>query len=147
LNAVKEQVATTRADGAADRPLVHALANLEIRLLALELLELRVARSLKSATDPGVRGSVIKLLSSELQEEITEWGMRVAGLSGLELTPERPIADPAEDHCASGCDLELVAMPRYLNTRAFTIFAGTSEIQREIIARHIVGMGRPAAGS
>jgi alkylation response protein AidB-like acyl-CoA dehydrogenase len=35
----------------------------------------------------------------------------------------------------------MIAMPRYLNTRAFTIFAGTSEIQREIIAKHIVGMG------
>lgn len=103
------------------------------------MLELRLARSLKSATDPGVGGSVIKLLSSELQEEITELGMQIAGLRGLELTG-RPIPDPAAG-AAPATDLELVAMPRYLNTRAFTIFAGTSEIQREIIAKHIVGMG------
>jgi alkylation response protein AidB-like acyl-CoA dehydrogenase len=122
----------------ADPSLVRALAALEIRLMALEWLELRRARSVKSATDPGVAGSVIKLLSSELQEEITEWGMRIAGLDGLELTG-RPIPDPpAGSHPAT--DLRQVAMPRYLNTRAFTIFAGTSEIQREIIARHIMGM-------
>jgi acyl-CoA dehydrogenase len=124
---------------AADRCLVRALAALEIRLLALELLELRLARSLKTATDPGVGGSVIKLLSSELQEEITELGMQVAALGGLELAG-RPIPDPAAV-ARSGTDLELVAMPRYLNTRAFTIFAGTSEIQRDIIAKHIVFSG------
>jgi len=134
LDAVKE-LATLKQP---DRCLVRALAALEIRLLALELLELRLVRSLKSATDPGVAGSVIKLLSSELQEEITEWGMRIAGLDGLELTG-RPIPDPPRaSHPAT--DLKLVAMPRYLNTRAFTIFAGTSEIQREIIAKHIMGM-------
>ena len=138
LDAVKELLTLKHQGQGADRCLVRALASLEIRLLALELLELRLARSLKSATDPGVGGSVIKLLSSELQEEITELGMQIAGLGGLELTG-RPIPDPvAARH--PGTDLELVAMPRYLNTRAFTIFAGTSEIQREIIAKHIVGM-------
>lgn len=136
LDAVKE-LATGKSP--TDPCLTRALADLEIRLLALELLELRLARSLKSATDPGVAGSVIKLLSSELQEEITELGMQLAGLRGLELTG-RPIPDPEANGRPPGSDLELVAMPRYLNTRAFTIFAGTSEIQREIIAKHIVGM-------
>src|SRR5262249_10498241 len=88
LDAVKE-LATTRAELGDVRGLVRTLAGLEIRLLALELLELRLARSLKSATDPGVGGSVLKLLSSELQEEITELGMQLAGLGGLELTPQR----------------------------------------------------------
>src|SRR5581483_4315280 len=139
LDAVKELVSQQPNPGE-DRERARSLASLEIRLLALELLELRLARSLKSATDPGAGGSVIKLLSSELQEEITELGMQVAGLAGLELTPERPIPDPV-DGTHPGADLQRVAMPRYLNTRAFTIFAGTSEIQREIIAKHIVGMG------
>jgi acyl-CoA dehydrogenase len=115
LDAVKELVALRQAGIPEDRCLV---------------------RSLKSAADPGVGGSVIKLLSSELLEEISELGMQVAGLAGLELTTQRPIPEGT----AGRCDLELVAMPRYLNTRAFTIFAGTSEIQREIIAKHIVGM-------
>ncbi len=139
LDAVKELVSHKQSEPSADRCLVRTLAGLEIRLLALELLELRLARSLKSATDPGVGGSVIKLLSSELQEEITELGMQIAGLRGLEVTG-RPIPDPAPAGQPT-TDLELVAMPRYLNTRAFTIFAGTSEIQREIIAKHLMGMG------
>jgi acyl-CoA dehydrogenase len=136
LDAVKELVALKQADIREDRCVVRRLALLEIRLLALELLELRLARSLKSATDPGVGGSVIKLLSSELLEEITELGAQAAGLAGLELTAQRPIPDSM----GGRSDLELIAMPRYLNTRAFTIFAGTSEIQREIIAKHIVGV-------
>jgi len=139
LDAVKELLACKQPDKQPDQGIVRALAGLEIRLLALELLELRLARSLKHAADPGAAGSVIKLLSSELQEEITEIGMQIAGLAGLELA-DRPIPDPPQTG-GSRTDLELVAMPRYLNTRAFTIFAGTSEIQREIIAKHIVGMG------
>ena len=79
-----------------------------------------------------------KLIASELQKDITEMGMMAAGLGGLEFEPTRPLPGPGATGF-SGIDLELVAMPRYLNTRAASIFGGSSEIQREIIAKQLFG--------
>jgi alkylation response protein AidB-like acyl-CoA dehydrogenase len=138
LNAVKTIVATKTPAQWRDTAGMRSLAALELRLMALEMLELRVARSMQHASDPGVAGSMTKLLSSELQKDITEMGVQAAGFAGLELEPRRPMPDPGESGFC-GLDLELVAMPRYLNTRVTSIFGGSSEIQHEIIAKHILG--------
>ncbi|HET9694054.1 MAG TPA: acyl-CoA dehydrogenase family protein [Steroidobacteraceae bacterium] len=138
FHAVKEQVRRTEPALLQDRLWRHRLASLEVRLMALEAHEFRCARTMTRATAPGVGGSLTKLVSSELQQDITQLGLEVAGLAGLELEPRRPLASSAALGYP-GLDLDLVAMPRYLNTRATTIFAGSSEIQREIIARHILG--------
>jgi alkylation response protein AidB-like acyl-CoA dehydrogenase len=51
----------------------------------------------------------------------------------------RPLCAPGAPPLA-GIDLEAVALPRYLNMRAASIYGGSSEIQREIIAKHVFGM-------
>jgi alkylation response protein AidB-like acyl-CoA dehydrogenase len=88
---------------------------------------------------PGVGGSLRKLLASELQKDITEAGMHVAGYRGLELEPARPLAGPLAPPFPD-LDLAAVAMPRYLNMRVASIYGGSSEIQREIIAKHVLGV-------
>ncbi len=138
LNAIKEQLAATAPQLPDDMAWARKLASLEVRVMALEMLEFRCARAMSNATDPGVGGSMTKLVSSELQQDVTEFGAQVAGVAGLELETRRPLgASQAMGY--PGFDLDLVAMPRYLNTRATTIFAGSSEIQREIIAKHVLG--------
>jgi alkylation response protein AidB-like acyl-CoA dehydrogenase len=139
FNAVKEQVRTTAPELLEDRVWRHRLASLEMRMIALEAHEFRSARAMTRATDPGVAGSLTKLVSSELHQDVTELHVEVAGFAGLELEPRRPLADAASLGYP-GFDLDLVAMPRYLNTRATTIYAGSSEIQREIIAKHVLGI-------
>ena len=138
LNAIKEQLAAIAPQLPDDMAWARKLAALEVRVMALEMLEFRCARAMSNATDPGVGGSMTKLVSSELQQDVTEFGAQVAGVAGLELETRRPLgASQAMGY--PGFDLDLVAMPRYLNTRATTIFAGSSEIQREIIAKHVLG--------
>lgn len=122
-----------------DRVFTHRLAALEHRLMALELLEFRGARAMREGAGPGVRGSLTKLLGSELQKDITELGMEAAGHGGLELRSDRPLGASGSPPLP-GFDLEAVAMPRYLNMRVASIYGGSSEIQREIIARHVFGL-------
>jgi alkylation response protein AidB-like acyl-CoA dehydrogenase len=138
FNAVKEQLAAAGPRLRQDKAWLHRLARLEVRLMALEMLEFRCARAMTNATDPGVGGSMTKLVSSELQQDVTRFGADVAGLAGLELAAVRPLGS-AQELGYPGFDLDLVAMPRYLNARAATIYAGSSEIQREIIAKHVLG--------
>lgn len=139
LNLVKQLIGQTDAALWEDRVLAHHMAWIEFRLMALELLELNQTSALQSGRAPGIGGSISKLLASELQKDITEAGMKIAGLAGLEMEPRRPLPDPASIRF-TGSELELVATPRYLNLRAASIYGGSSEIQREIIAKHLLGL-------
>lgn len=139
LNQVKELISAVAPTLWNDRVFTHRLARLEHRLMALEALEFRMARAMRQGQAPGVGGSMSKLLFSELQKDITEAGMHAAGYGGLELMPVRPLSGP-QAPAFPGCDLESVAMPRYLNLRVASIYGGSSEIQREIIAKHVLGL-------
>jgi acyl-CoA dehydrogenase len=80
--------------------------------------------------------SLLKLRWSEIHQSITRLGVRLLGPEALVWEDIRPL------HLAEDGPLNDDARPvlaGYLNARAYTIFGGTSEIQREIIARETVG--------
>jgi alkylation response protein AidB-like acyl-CoA dehydrogenase len=139
LALVMELLDTVAPDLRQDRIFAHHLASLEHRLMALERLEFRMACTARQGGGNSVGGSLTKLLASELQKDITEAGMRAAGYGGAELVPCRPLGGPGSPGLA-GFDLEAVAMPRYLNMRVSSIYGGSSEIQREILAKHVLGL-------
>jgi acyl-CoA dehydrogenase len=135
---VRELVATVAPQLRQDRVFMHRLSSLDQRLLALEMLELQGARAMGAGGAPGIRGSLTKLLGSELQKDITELAVTAAAYGSVEFIPTRPIG--AADAPLAGLDLEAVAMPRYLNMRVASIYGGSSEVQREIIAKHVFGL-------
>src|SRR3954463_9677734 len=115
----------------ADDPLMRSrIAGLENELLALELTAVRVAaNSAEGKPDPA--SSVLKLKGSELQQAVSELVLDLAGPGGL--------ASGASD----GSDLsewERLAGPQYLNLRKASIYGGSNEVQRQIIARNILGL-------
>ena len=123
------------------------IEQIEARFHASQALALNVAilvvqtifSVIGAITDTSIGGSLFKLLASELQKDIIEIGMTTAGCAGLEFEPRRPLHGLAAP-VFPGCDLELVAMPRYLNMRVASIYGGSSEIQREIIAKHVLDL-------
>jgi alkylation response protein AidB-like acyl-CoA dehydrogenase len=79
--------------------------------------------------------SMAKVMNTEVTQALSVLMTRVAGLKGLALQTAAlevgSSVSPLDD------DFAAVAMPYYLNSRATTIYAGTNEIQRDLIARSI----------
>jgi len=114
-----------------DDPLTTArIAELENELLALELTALRVAAH-SADGKPHPASSVLKLKGTELQQAVSELVVDLAGPASL--------ASGADD------DSDLPgwtrrATPVYLNLRKASIYGGSNEIQRQIIAKTILGL-------
>ena len=122
-------------DRFADDPLLRArIAELENELLALELTTMRVAaNSVEGRPDPA--SSVLKLKGSVLQQQVSELVLDLAGPGGL--------ASGAARDGSGESDLtewERNAGPLYLNLRKASIYGGSNEVQRQIIARNILGL-------
>ncbi|KAA5825032.1 acyl-CoA dehydrogenase family protein [Saccharopolyspora hirsuta] len=92
----------------------------------LEALRCTVLRTLGSDGPPGAESSVVKLLWSTFHRDLGELAMDVAGAGGL---------------LAGGGPYDLDSWQRlFLFTRADTIYGGSNEIQRNIIAERVLGL-------
>ena len=130
---VKERAAEVRSNGSSllDDPLFAArVAEIENGLLALELTQMRVSGS-EADGKPNPASSILKLRGSQLQQAATELLVEVAGPAALPFEAGDDVDVPpwAQD-----------AAPRYLNYRKTSIYGGTNEIQRTIIASTILGL-------
>ncbi len=122
---------TWAADVLAADPLVAVrFAELENELLALELTALRVVAD-SADGKPHPASSVLKLKGSELQQAVSELVVDLAGPASL---------GAAECEESSLPRWARRAVPAYLNLRKASIYGGSNEIQRQIIARTILGL-------
>lgn len=113
----------------ADSPgLRHEMVWLDAQIRALELTNLRFLLSPREQAAVPAFASVLKLKGTELQQEVNALLGRLTGLAGLE---HHDVLDE------SGCEVHLVE--RYLFSRATSIYGGSSEIQKEILAKSILG--------
>jgi len=122
----------------ADEPAIAArVAETGIAIDALEMMELRTNWVLRSGQNPGAASSFLKLRASRLQQEVSSLALEVLGEAALRWLPQRPLYALPE----AGEDEALWPVAsRYLNNRANTIFGGSSEIQKGIIARSVLGL-------
>jgi alkylation response protein AidB-like acyl-CoA dehydrogenase len=117
--------------GLLDDPLFAArLAEAENELLALELTQMRVASG-SAGGKPNPASSVLKLRGSQLQQTATELLVEVAGPDALPFDAGDEIASPGWAQRSA---------PHYLNYRKTSIYGGSNEIQRTIIASTILGL-------
>jgi alkylation response protein AidB-like acyl-CoA dehydrogenase len=132
VGATKRALATAKqiaqGSGALDDPFTAArFVELENELLALELTALRVVAH-SSDGKPHPASSVLKLKGTELQQAVSELVVDLAGPLSL-ATGSTTVPDWAA-----------LATPTYLNLRKASIYGGSNEIQRQIIAGTILGL-------
>ncbi len=106
---------------------------------ALETTELRTLIELEAGEPAAARSLVTKLVASEVRQGIDALAVDAFGLAGLQLPDERPFYGDSVPEPVVSADAQ-VAAARYLNSRAWSIFGGTSEIQLTIIAKTAVGL-------
>ncbi|MCZ8322598.1 MAG: acyl-CoA dehydrogenase family protein [Novosphingobium sp.] len=104
---------------------------LEAEIASYEHFEKLVMSGHPMADDPAMP-SLNKVMSSELAQQVSVLWNRVCGIDTLPIQLDALCVSGPR---ALGGDLALVAMPYYLNSRATTIYAGTNEIQRDLITR------------
>lgn len=130
-----------------DPAFARKLADARIRTEVLEILEYRVLATVAEGKNPGAASSMLKVLATELSQAITELAMEAAGPRGRVYQPHAtcpggPIAEfePPSDGYTSGEPWQAVAPLRYFNDRAGSIYAGSNEIQRNILAKAALGL-------
>lgn len=114
------------------------ITNIECDIDALEMVEMRTISALRTGENPGQGSSFVKLRFTEVRQAITRLGMELAGAQGQVWETERPLPDRDFSH---GVPPELLALvPNYLNSRAQSIYGGSAEIQREILASAMLAL-------
>ena len=139
LGRLREIASVEHVDG---RPLdedpffARKMAELEIELMALEYTELRGLAREAEGKGPGPESSLLKIKGTEIQQRATELAMEAAG----------PYAEPHLLHLSGdnappvGPKSARGVADTYFNMRKTSIYGGSNEIQRNIIAKAVLGL-------
>ena len=131
----------TRNDGARltdDPSFAQSLAKLQVDAMALEVSEQRVLANLSSGNPPGAASSIQKARSSEIMQQADLLGVEAAAYYAIPLQPEA--LEIGTNRLPVGPQLAITLMPTYLSNRMKTIAGGSSEIQRNIVAKAVLGL-------
>lgn len=140
LKKVRAIAAAEGAGGAAlaeDEAFQRKAAEIDMALSALEFTELRIFSSLASGQRPGAESSMLKCRGTELQQAVTELALEAVGHGALPFV-QNPWARvnepwPQADHAVA-------TAPYYFSMRKASIYAGSNEIQRNIMAKLVLGL-------
>ena len=120
-----------------DADLNKKIAELEIDLEALEFTELRTLAAIAEGGHPGAESSILKIRGTEIQQRLTELYVEAAGQYIL------PYEGPEvfdSNRTPSGPEYASPSVAQYLNYRKTSIYGGSNEIQKNIIAKAILGL-------
>ncbi len=136
------QIALVEQDG--EEPLSESpdfqrkMAETEIAISAMEFTELRILSSLSAGKNVGPESSLLKCRGTELQQALTELALEATASYAIPFDNPGPIkglnAEPIGPEYAN------TAAPDYFNTRKVSIYAGSNEIQRNIMAKMVLGL-------
>ena len=113
------------------------MAALEMEIDAVEMNEMMFYSSLKTGDAPGNMASVVKMRGTEVGQKVTELAVEAVGWYGAPFTELR---NYDSNIVPVGGDYVDDVSPRYFNTRKTTIYGGSSEVQRNVLAKAMLGL-------
>lgn len=119
-----------------DREFKTRLDATAIELQAVQYTELRIMAALSRGQNPGPESSIMKNLGANLGQRITELALEAVGDYIL---PDQPW-QPGSNDLPVGPSAGTTAMPRYFNLRASSIAGGSNEVQKNIVAKLVLGL-------
>ena len=111
---------------------------LDIRIMALQFSEHATLARLSRGESPGPGSSLAKNTSVEVEQQINELKLEAVHYCGL--PHANLISMNGHDHPWVGPELAETVTPRYLNSRAASIFGGAKEVQKNIVAKVVLGL-------
>jgi alkylation response protein AidB-like acyl-CoA dehydrogenase len=141
LRRLKDIARAERVDG---RPLIEEarfrdkLASLEIELMALEVTNLRFLSAERNGKTPGVEPSLLKIKGTEIQQAITELALEAIGPYALPFERNALYDGWNAEPIGPGYAAPIAA--HYFNWRKVSIFGGSNEIQKNIVAKMMLGL-------
>lgn len=142
LGAIKEIAATELSSQGTplieDDEFRRKLSATEIAISAMEFTELRILSSISTGGNVGPESSLLKCRGTELQQELTELAMEAVGNYSVPFS--HPAPEKGSNYEPIGPAYANVTAPDYFNTRKVSIYAGSNEIQRNIMAKLVLGL-------
>ncbi len=131
-----KKISSTHKDSSFADTYNTKVAELEIKALSIQYTSLRILSSLTKGDSPGPESSMMKTLVTDLEQEISELTLEVIGYYGIpfqdtSLGSNKPAIGDEDYRSIAG---------KYQNLRATTIYGGSNEIQRNIMAKAVLGL-------
>ena len=114
------------------------ISRAEIDLLALEYTELRAVSAANQGEAPGTEVNLLKIRGSEMQQTISELLVEAVGYYANPYVPDS--REPGWNEEPIGPDYAASLAPEYFNWRKSSIYAGSNEIQKNIISKMVLGL-------
>lgn len=123
-----------------DKDFATKVASIEIKVEALDFTERRIFSKLGAGEAVGPESSLLKCHGSELQQSITELALEAAGMRAAPLVRDSWAHLAGSNVSLPVPDDFITALPNYLSYRKASIYAGSNEIQRNIMAKLVLGV-------
>jgi len=114
------------------------IAEVEVELMALEMTNRRVLSKLSAGEPPGAGSSLLKVKGTEVQQSITALLMEAVGYYGFPYIKEAMLEGWQEEPI--GPEEAAFLAPHYFDWRKTSIYGGSNEIQKNIMAKAVLGL-------
>jgi len=136
-----KNIMLTRDDSAGpfkDLHYIKKISELEVQIAAMEATELRILGSISTGENVGPESSLLKTRGTEIGQAITELAMELVEYYAIPFNNPGP--NPGHNEEPIGSEFANTSAPRYFNYRKASIYAGSNEVQRNIMAKLVLGL-------